>query len=81
MTVGDGLALSAGLRAIRRSLEALRGSDGPGREAAGGALAEFRFWHLDYGTVPYYDQPVFKRHRQSPAPGRADDLEGGSHRP
>jgi hypothetical protein len=26
----------------------------------------YRFGHLDYGVVPYYDQLVFKRHRQTP---------------
>ena len=26
----------------------------------------YRFWHLDYGEVAYYDQLVFKRHRPIP---------------
>ena len=26
----------------------------------------YRFWHLDYGEVAYYDQLVFKRHQPIP---------------
>jgi len=29
-------------------------------------LETYRFWHLDYGEVAYYDQLVFKRHRPIP---------------
>ena len=29
-------------------------------------LEMYRFWHLDYGEVAYYDQLVFKRHRPIP---------------
>ena len=30
-------------------------------------LKTYRFWHLDYGEVAYYDQLVFKRHEPIPA--------------
>jgi hypothetical protein len=29
-------------------------------------LEMYRFWHLDYGEVAYYDQLVFKRHQPIP---------------
>ena len=29
-------------------------------------LETYSFWHLDYGEVAYYDQPVFKRHEPIP---------------
>jgi hypothetical protein len=30
------------------------------------ALETYRFWHLPYGEVPYYNQLVFKRHQPIP---------------
>ena len=35
----------------------------------GTELETYRFWHLDYGEVAYYDQLVFKRHAQIPPKG------------
>ena len=35
-------------------------------------LETYRFWHLDYGEVAYYDQLGFKRHQPiPPEPNRA----------
>ena len=46
-----------------------------GRRAVGAEATEqletYRFWHLDYGEVAYYDQLVFKRHRPIPPDGEA----------
>jgi hypothetical protein len=37
-----------------------------GERTEGIELDTYRFWHLDYGEVAYYDQLVFKRHRPIP---------------
>jgi len=41
-------------------------------------LETYRFWHLDYGDVAYYDQLVFKRHR--PRPAETDTRSDASNR-
>ena len=51
----------ARLRALYRRLQGTRSVQTEAIE-----LETYRFWHLDYGEVPYYDQLVFKRHRPIP---------------
>ena len=44
-------------------------------------LEMYRFWHLDYGEVAYYDQLVFKRHQRIPPERDSRITTGVSERP
>ena len=41
-------------------------------------LEMYRFWHLDYGEVAYYDQLVFKRHQPIPPERDSRRTSGGT---
>ena len=43
-----------------------RARDRRTEDAEATKLEMYRFWHLDYGEVAYYDQLVFKRHQPIP---------------
>lgn len=63
MTIRDSLSA----RAAHRSRRPARTASQPRDVGEDGELEPYRFWHLDYGVVLYYDQRVFKRHRQAPS--------------
>ena len=62
MTIRDSLRA----RAADRSPPSRRTSSQPWDGGEDGEVDAYRFSHLDYGLVAYYDQWVFKRHRQGP---------------
>ena len=63
MTIRDSLSA----RAAHRSRRPARTASQPREVGEDGELEPYRFRHLDYGVVLYYDQRVFTRHRQAPS--------------
>ena len=61
MASRDSLGRRAGFRRLHPHDRQARREDTEPAE-----LEPYRFWHLDYGEVAYYDQLVFKRHAPIP---------------
>ena len=61
MASSDSLDRRAGFRRLHPHHRQERREDTEQAE-----FEQYRFWHLDYGEVAYYDQLVFKRHAPIP---------------